>query len=195
MEMTKNILIVGVGGQGTILASRVLSQLLISRGYDIKVSEIHGMSQRGGSVITQVRFGEKVFSPIIATASADYILAFERLEAIRALPYLREGGHLIINDQIIDPMPVVTGVQEYPKDIDDFLKKSGIHHTLLPARGMALTAGNQKVVNMVLLGAWAKIWGLDLEEGKKVLTANIPPKLLQVNLVGFEMGYRAAKKA
>ncbi len=195
METTKNILIVGVGGQGTILASRVLSQLLISRGYDIKVSEIHGMSQRGGSVTTQVRFGEKVYSPIIAPASADYILAFEKLEALRALPFLKEGGHLIVNDQVIDPMPVVIGAQQYPKDIDAFLAKSGIHYTLLHARGMALKAGNAKAVNMVLLGAWAKIWGLDLEEGKGILEANIPKKFLEVNLVGFEMGYRAAERA
>lgn len=194
MEATKNILIAGVGGQGTILASRVLSQLLIARGYDIKVSEIHGMSQRGGSVITQVRFGEKVYSPIIAPACADYILAFEKLEALRALPYLREGGHIIINDQMIDPMPVVTGVMTYPQDIDAFLDVSGIHYTLLPARAMAIAAGNQKAVNMVLLGAWAGLWGLALAQGKEILAANLPAKSLAVNETGFEKGYQAVAK-
>ena len=113
--MQKNIMIVGVGGQGTLLASRILGNLLTSRGYDVKVSEVHGMSQRGGSVVTYVKYGDKIYSPIIDKGEADIILAFERLEALRALPYLKEGGTMIVNDRAVDPMPVITGACEYPE--------------------------------------------------------------------------------
>ena len=161
----QNILIAGVGGQGTVLTAKVLSRLLIKKGYDIKVSEIHGMSQRGGSVITQVRYGEKVASPIIAPATADYILAFEMLEAVRALPYLKEGGTIITNDREINPMPVVMGKAD--------------------------AAGNPKCLNMVMLGAWAKKAGFDAEECLAVVEENVPPKFLEVNKKGFMRGYNA----
>ena len=187
----KNILIAGVGGQGTVLTAKVLSRLLIKKGYDIKVSEIHGMSQRGGSVVTQVRYGEKVYSPIIEPASADVILAFEKLEAVRALPYLKEGGTVIANDREINPMPVVTGKCEYPRDLEDFLKGCGAEVCLFDAYIQAVTAGNPKCLNMVMLGAWAKKAGFDEDECLEVVAENVPPKFLEVNKKGFMRGYNA----
>jgi len=187
----KNILIAGVGGQGTVLTAKVLSRLLIKKGYDIKVSEIHGMSQRGGSVITQVRYGEKVYSPIIAPATADYILAFEKLEAVRALPYLKEGGVLIANDREINPMPVVMGKAEYPKDLAAFLEKISADTCVFDAYVQAVTAGNPKCLNMVMLGAWAKKAGFNVDECLAVVEENVPPKFLEVNKKGFMRGYDA----
>jgi len=160
----KNILIAGVGGQGTVLTAKVLSRLLIKKGYDIKVSEIHGMSQRGGSVITQVRYGEKVYSPIIAPGTADYVLGFELLEAVRAIPYLKEGGTLITNDREINPMPVVMGKAEYPRDLEAYLNDCGAEVCVFDAYVQAVAAGNPKCLNMVLLGAWAKKAGFDAVE-------------------------------
>lgn len=189
MSQTTNILIAGVGGQGTVLAARILSRLLIAKGYDIKVSEIHGMSQRGGSVITQVRFGEKVYSPIIEPGSADYLLAFEKLEGVRALPYLRQGGCLIVNAKEINPMPVTMGKMPYPSDLDDYLKSIDAKVTLFDAYSLALNAGNPKALNMVLLGAWAQAFGLKEEEGLKVIEDNVPAKFLDVNIEGFKKGY------
>ena len=187
----KNILIAGVGGQGTVLTAKVLSRLLIKKGYDIKVSEIHGMSQRGGSVVTQVRYGEKVYSPIIEPASADVILAFEKLEAVRALPFLKEGGTVIADDREINPMPVVMGKCEYPRDLEDFLKGCGAEICLFDAYIQAVAAGNPKCLNMVMLGAWAKKAGFDGDECLEVVTENVPPKFLEVNKKGFMRGYNA----
>ena len=129
--MTKNIMIVGVGGQGTLLASRILGNLVINEGYDVKVSEVHGMSQRGGSVVTYVKYGEKVFSPVIDEGEADIILAFELLEAYRALPYLKKGGKIIVNTQKIDPMPVITGAMQYPENIEGKLSQKVNQKNLL----------------------------------------------------------------
>ncbi len=185
----KNILIAGVGGQGTVLTAKVLSRLLIRKGYDIKVSEIHGMSQRGGSVVTQVRYGEKVFSPIIAPATADVILAFEKLEAVRALPYLKEGGAVIVNEREINPMPVVMGKAKYPADLESFLNCCGAEAYIFDAYIQAVAAGNPKCLNMVMLGAWAKKAGFDPEECLAVIEENVPPKFLEVNKKGFMRGY------
>jgi indolepyruvate ferredoxin oxidoreductase beta subunit len=187
----KNVLIAGVGGQGTILTARVLSRLLMKQGYDIKVSEIHGMSQRGGSVITQVRYGEKVYSPIIAPKSADYIIAFEKAEGLRALPYLNEGGTIIINEQEINPMPVVIGKAQYPRDIESFLDQCGAKVKRFNAHLFALNAGNAKCLNMVMLGAWAKDAGFDDKECLEIVAANVPPKFLEINKKGFMRGYNA----
>lgn len=187
----KNILIAGVGGQGTVLTAKVLSRLLIKKGYDIKVSEIHGMSQRGGSVITQVRYGEKVYSPIIAPGTADYVLGFELMEAVRAIPYLKEGGILITNDREINPMPVVMGKAEYPRDLEAYLKDCGAEVCVFDAYVQALAAGNPKCLNMVLLGAWAKKAGFDAEECLEVVAENVPAKFLEVNKKGFMRGYDA----
>lgn len=187
----KNILIAGVGGQGTVLTAKVLSRLLIKKGYDIKVSEIHGMSQRGGSVITQVRYGEKVYSPIIAPGTADFILGFELLETVRAMPYLKEGGTIITNSREINPMPVVMGEATYPRDLEASLRSCGADVCVFDAYTQAVAAGNPKCLNMVLLGAWAKKAGFTAEECLSVVEENVPQKLLEVNKKGFMRGYDA----
>jgi indolepyruvate ferredoxin oxidoreductase beta subunit len=153
--MNKKVMIVGVGGQGTLLASRILGNTVINEGFDVKVSEVHGMSQRGGSVVTYVKYGDKVFSPIIGKGEADIILAFEMLEAYRALPYLKKGGKIIVNTQKIDPMPVITGAMEYPENIENTLSEKA-DVTFIDALELAQKAGNFKAVNVVLIGVMAK---------------------------------------
>ena len=186
--MQKNIMIVGVGGQGTLLASRILGNLLTSRGYDVKVSEVHGMSQRGGSVVTYVKYGDKIYSPIIDKGEADIILAFEALEAYRALPYLRKGGKMIVNDQKINPMPVITGAMAYPEEICKTLS-SLVDLTSLDALSLAREAGNIKAVNVVLIGVMARSTDISYEEWVETIKATVPAKLLDVNLKAFDLGY------
>ncbi len=183
-----SIMIVGVGGQGTLLASRILGNTLISAGYDVKVSEVHGMSQRGGSVTTYVRFGEKVWSPIIERGGADIILSFELLEALRALPYLKPDGHIIVNTQQIDPMPVITGAAEYPHGIAEFLtSKAGV--TAVDALALAREAGSIKAVNIVLIGLLAKNTTIPRERWEETIRTTVPPKFLEINLKAFALGY------
>ena len=150
--MTKNIMIVGVGGQGSLLASKLLGWLLLNEGYDVKVSEVHGMSQRGGSVVTYVRFGEKVYSPIIDKGEADLIVSFEKLEAARYLEYLKPTGTIVVNTQEIDPMPVVTGAASYPADLIEKMKAAGAQVDAMDCLTLAREAGSEKGVNVVLLG-------------------------------------------
>ncbi|MCQ2440531.1 MAG: indolepyruvate oxidoreductase subunit beta [Clostridia bacterium] len=188
MSKTTNIMIVGVGGQGTLLASRILGNCVIGEGFDVKVSEVHGMSQRGGSVVTYVKYGEKVWSPIIDKGEADIILAFELLEAYRALPYLKSGGKIIVNDQKINPMPVITGVKEYPADILGKLKSS-VNVTSLDALSLAKQAGSIKAVNVVLMGVMAKNTSIPYEKWVETVKDTVPPKFLEVNLKAFETGY------
>lgn len=188
MSKTTNIMIVGVGGQGTLLASRILGNCVIGEGFDVKVSEVHGMSQRGGSVVTYVKYGEKVWSPIIDKGEADIILAFELLEAYRALPYLKKGGKIIVNDQKINPMPVITGVKEYPADILGKLKNS-VDVTSLDALSLAKQAGSIKAVNVVLMGVMAKNTAIPYEKWVETVKNTVPPKFLEVNLKAFETGY------
>ena len=185
---TKNIMIVGVGGQGTLLASRILGNAVISKGYDVKVSEVHGMSQRGGSVVTYVKFGDAVHSPIIDKGEADIILAFECLEAYRALPWLKKGGKMIVNDQMINPMPVITGAAEYPADI---LSKLGaaVDLTAVDALSLAREAGNAKAVNVVLIGVMAKNTEISYEDWIETIKATVPAKFLDANLKAFDLGY------
>ena len=186
--MNKNVMIVGVGGQGTLLASRILGNTVINEGFDVKVSEVHGMSQRGGSVVTYVRYGDKVFSPIIEKGGADIILAFEMLEAYRALPYLKKGGKIIVNTQEIDPMPVITGAMEYPKNIKKALYDSA-DAVFLDALSLAEEAGNFKAVNVVLIGVMAKSTDIPYEKWIETIKSTVPPKFLEVNLKAFELGY------
>lgn len=186
---TKNIMIVGVGGQGTLLASRILGNAVIRRGYDVKVSEVHGMSQRGGSVVTYVKFGDAVHSPIIDKGEADIILAFECLEALRALPWLKKGGKMIVNDQEINPMPVITGAAEYPESILDKLS-AAVDLTAVDALALACKAGNQKAVNVVLIGVMAKNTEIPYEEWVETIKTTVPAKFLEANLKAFDMGYR-----
>ena len=186
--MTKNIMIVGVGGQGTLLASRILGNTVINEGYDVKVSEVHGMSQRGGSVVTYVKYGDKVYSPIIDRGEADIILAFESLEAYRALPYLKKDGQIIVNTQQMDPMPVITGAMQYPENI---VEKIGAKANLktVDALNLAKEAGNIKAVNVVLIGIMAKSTDIPYEKWVETIKTTVPEKFLDVNLKAFELGY------
>lgn len=187
---TKSIMIVGVGGQGTLLASRILGNTVISQGFDVKVSEVHGMSQRGGSVVTYVRYGEKVHSPIIDKGGADIVLAFELLEAKRALSFLKKGGKMIINSQQIDPMPVIIGACEYPENIADELKEKA-QATVVDALSLAKKAGNQKAVNVVLIGVMAKNTDIPYKVWTDTIKNTVPEKFLEVNLRAFELGYNS----
>ena len=186
--MTKKIMIVGVGGQGTLLASRILGNTVINEGYDVKVSEVHGMSQRGGSVVTYVKYGDEVYSPIIDKGEADIILAFEMLEAYRAMPFLKKGGKLIVNTQEIDPMPVITGAMDYPKNIAEKLKEK-LDVTLVDALSLAEKAGNFKAVNVVLIGVMAKSTDIAYEKWIETIKTTVPPKFLDINLEAFNLGY------
>ncbi len=186
--MTKNIMIVGVGGQGTLLASRILGNTVINEGYDVKVSEVHGMSQRGGSVVTYVKYGDAVYSPIIDRGEADIILAFEMLEAYRAMPYLKNGGKIIVNTQEIDPMPVITGAMKYPTDIMQKMSDK-VHVIPVDALSAAISAGNQKSVNVVLIGVMAKSTDIPYEKWVETIKTTVPEKFLAVNLKSFDLGY------
>lgn len=186
--MTKSIMIVGVGGQGTLLASRILGNTVINEGYDVKVSEVHGMSQRGGSVVTYVKFGDAVYSPVIDRGEADIILAFEQLEAFRALPYLKKGGKMIANTQKMNPMPVVIGAAEYPENILDKIGGK-IDLVSVDALSLAEQAGNIKAVNVVLIGVMAKSTDIAYEKWVETIKATVPPKFLDVNLKAFDLGY------
>jgi len=184
-------MIVGVGGQGTLLASRLLGAAMLSQGYDVKVSEVHGMSQRGGSVVTYVKFGESVASPIIDMGEADFILAFEQLEAARWLGYLRPGGVLIVNTQRIDPMPVITGAAQYPQGVIEGLGGAQAEIQAVDALALARQAGSAKAVNVVLLGALARQMELPREVWLEALRATVKPQFVEMNLKAFELGYAA----
>ena len=185
---TKNIMIVGVGGQGSLLASKMLGSLLLSEGYDVKVSEVHGMSQRGGSVVTYVRYGSKVASPVIDRGEADFIVSFELLEAARWLPFLKEDGHIVTNIQQIDPMPVITGAAEYPEDLVGKMEKSGAKVDALDCVKLAEEAGSVKAVNLVLMGRLSHYFDLPEEAWMKALEANVPEKFLALNKKAFALG-------
>lgn len=185
---TKSIMIVGVGGQGTLLASRILGTVLINGGYDVKVSEVHGMSQRGGSVVTYVKYGDKVFSPVIEKGEADLILSFEELEGARWLPYLKKDGKLITNTQQINPMPVITGAASYPENIIEKLKASGANVTAEDALSAAEEAGSSKAVNVVLMGLLSKSMEFGEEVWEKAIEECVPPKALEINKKAFAIG-------
>ncbi len=186
-----NILIVGVGGQGTILASRILSWLAQEAGYDVKVSEIHGMAQRGGSVVTQVRMGRKVHSPLVTEGQADLILAFERLEALRWLPCLKPGGAMIVNDQAIEPVPVLMGLQEYPAQIIDRIRRKVPDTIAIDALTLARKCGSDKASNVVLMGVLARKMGFAKEKCLEALEKKVPPRFLKLNKKAFEEGWTA----
>lgn len=187
----KNILIVGVGGQGTLLASKIMGRVYLEQGFDVKVSEVHGMSQRGGSVVTYVRYGDKVWSPVIDKGEADIIISFEQLESARWLSYLKPGGVLISSTQKLDPAPVIMGQAEYPKDILDEISSLGIKVVSLPADELAEKAGSTRSANIVLLGASAKSQDIPKEVWLEAIKASVPPKTLEANLRAFELGFGA----
>lgn len=183
-----NIMIVGVGGQGTLLASRILGNVAIKQGHDVKVSEVHGMSQRGGSVVTYVKYGEKVYSPIIGRGEADIILAFEMLEAMRALPYLKKGGQMLANTQQMNPMPVITGAAKYPEDIEKKLAAK-INLKAVDALALAERAGTAKAVNVVLIGLLAKSMDVPKDVWLAAIRETVPEKFADLNIKAFELGY------
>ena len=183
-----NIMVVGVGGQGTLLTSRIIGKTALNAGFDVKLSEVHGMAQRGGSVVTFVRFGEKVSEPVVEEGEADVLVAFERLEALRYAHYLKKDGVIIVNEARIDPMTVVIGASEYPENIIDNLKKN---HKVYSINGgeVAKELGNSKVLNSVVLGLAAKFVGFDKEQWISVIEKTVPPKTIDINKQAFMQGY------
>jgi len=188
---TKNVMIVGVGGQGSLLASKLLGHLLMEQGYDVKVSEVHGMSQRGGSVVTYVRYGDKVFSPVIDKGEADFIVSFEVLEAARWLSYLKPDGQIVTSTQQIDPMPVITGAAQYPEDLVNKMLAAGAKVDALDCLALAEQAGSAKSVNLVLMGRLSKYFDFSDEAWQKSIEACVPAKFLELNKKAFELGKNA----
>ena len=186
---TVSVMIVGVGGQGSLLASKLLGRLLVDEGYDVKVSEVHGMSQRGGSVVTYVRFGDKVYSPIITDGEADIIISFEKLEAGRYANYLKKDGKIVVNTQQIDPMPVIIGAAEYPENILDELTTKGVSVDALDALSLANEAGSSKAVNIVLMGKASKYFDIPYEKWITAIENTVAPKFVEMNKKAFDLGY------
>lgn len=185
---TVNIMIVGVGGQGTLLTSRILGGIATMAGYDVKISEVHGMAQRGGSVVTYVRYGEKVAEPIVEEGTADVLIAFERLEALRYAHFLKKDGVIICNNQRIDPMPVAIGKAEYPDNIIENLEKK---HKVVSLNAMeeAKKLGNTRVFNTIIIGVAAKHMSFEKEKWEEVIRNTVPPKTVDINIKAFDTGY------
>ena len=192
MSETKNIMIVGVGGQGTLLTSRILGGIILTAGYDVKLSEVHGMAQRGGSVVTFVRYGEKVSEPIVEEGQADVLIAFERLEALRYAHYLKPDGVLIINDQRMDPITVVTGAATYPENIIEKLSKTYKVYSI-DASAEAIKLGNPRVFNNIILGLAAQHMDFSKEDWLKVIENTVPPKTIEINQKAFLVGLEYQK--
>ncbi len=186
---TTNILVVGVGGQGTLITSRILGNLALAAGYDVKLSEVHGMAQRGGSVVTHIRFGEVVHSPLVEIGQADIIVSFEMLEAIRWKHFLKEDGLMLVNTQEIDPMPVIMGAAQYPEDILEQLRTGGTKVIAIDALSLARELGNLKVVNTILLGLLARNMGISKEQWIETIKNTVPAKTIDINCAAFEKGY------
>ena len=190
--MTKNIMIVGVGGQGTLLASKMLGYVLLKQGYDVKVSEVHGMSQRGGSVVTYVRYGEKVYSPVIDKSEADVIISFEQLEAARWVEFLKKDGVIITNTQKMEPMPVITGAAEYPEGLIEQLTAAGAKVDAKDFLALAEKAGSSKAVNIALMGRFSTYFpDITDEQWQDAIEKNVPAKFLELNRKAFELGRNA----
>lgn len=191
MNKNMDILIVGVGGQGTLLASRILGNLALSQGYDVKLSEVHGMAQRGGSVVTHVRFGDKVYAPTVDAGGADIIIAFEKLEALRWIGKLKPEGKMFVNTQEIAPMPVVTGAMQYPSGIESKIADEVPGTVFVDALSLAKQAGNAKAVNTVLIGVLAKNMDIEKQSFLDAVKATVPERFLGINMVAFEKGYNS----
>ncbi|NLM74875.1 MAG: indolepyruvate oxidoreductase subunit beta [Clostridiaceae bacterium] len=185
----RSIMIVGVGGQGTLLTSRILGDVAVNRGLDVKVSEVHGMSQRGGSVVTYVKMGEKIYSPIVEKNEADILLCFEQLEALRWIDYAKKDGAVIVNTQMIDPMPVITGSAKYPENIIEKIKENYPNTISVPALEMAKACGSVKAVNVVMIGVMARRTGIDREIWLNAIKKIIKPQFVDMNIKAFNMGY------
>ena len=189
--MSTNVMIVGVGGQGSLLASKLLGHLLLHQGCDVKVSEVHGMSQRGGNVVTYVKFGDKVYSPVIDRGEADYIVSFEKLEAARWVEYLKPGGHIIVNTQQIDPMPVLTGQVQYPERLIERMREKGFQVDAVDGLALAEEAGSAKAVNLVLMGLLSRHFSFPVEAWQEAVEACVPKKVLELNRKAFALGREA----
>lgn len=185
---TMNIMVVGVGGQGTLLTSRIIGSVALNEGYDVKLSEVHGMAQRGGSVVTFIRFGERVCEPVVEAGDADILISFERLEALRYAHYLKKDGIIVLNDCRIDPMTVVTGSESYPDNVVDKLSEK---HKIFVVDGLniAKQLGNGKVLNSAVLGAAAKFIGFNREDWIKTIESTVPPKTIEINVKAFNKGF------
>jgi len=194
MREVTSVLLVGVGGQGTILAGTVLSNGLVASGRDVKTSEIHGMAQRGGSVSTQVRFGDKVHSPLIGRGGADFLVGFEMMEAARWIPFLKPGGRIVVNDLQIAPAPVLMGRAEYPKDLLDVLH-ARFGATIVKAGAIAEEIGVPRVMNMVLFGAFVEVSQLTDINWDIVIASTVKPAFLDANIAAYRAGRRAAREA
>ena len=186
---TRNIMIVGVGGQGSLLASKLLGRLLVDEGYDVKVSEVHGMSQRGGSVVTYVKFGDRVYSPVIEEGEADFIVSFEKIEAARYIRNLKKDGTVIVNTQQIDPMPVIIGSTTYPQAILDEISAKGVHVDAIDALSLASEAGSAKACNIVLMGRLAKYFDIPYEKWEAAIEKCVKPNFININKEAFRLGY------
>ena len=189
---TKNIMIVGVGGQGTLLASKMLGYVLLQQGYDVKVSEVHGMSQRGGSVVTYVRYGKKVYSPVIDKGEADVIISFEKLEAARWLEFLKKDGTIITNTQEVEPMPVITGAAAYPENLIEKMQAAGAKVDAKDFLSIAQEAGSAKAVNIALMGRLSTYFPeISDEQWQDAIEKIVPPKFLDLNRKAYEAGRNA----
>lgn len=188
---TKSIMIVGVGGQGSLLASKLLGRLLVDEGYDVKVSEVHGMSQRGGSVVTYVRFGDRVYSPIVDAGEADLIVSFEKIEAARWLPNLKPDGVIVVNTQQIDPMPVIVGTEEYPSGVLEEMTAAGARIDAIDALTLAEEAGSAKAANIVLMARVAKYFDIPYEKWISAIEKTVAPRFIALNKRAFALGYNA----
>ena len=188
MGDVKNIMIVGVGGQGTLLASRIIGHAIVQMGYDVKVSEVHGMSQRGGSVVTYVKYGDKVYSPIVDEGEADFIISFEKLEAARWLSFLKKGGKIITSTQEIDPMPVITGAAEYPTELVEKMEAKSIDILAVDALKLANEAGSPKATNVVLMGVLSRFMEFSDEVWQTAIEECVPAKFLEINKKAFNLG-------
>lgn len=186
---TTNIMIVGVGGQGSLLASKLLGALLVGEGFDVKVSELHGMSQRGGSVVTYVRYGDRVYSPLVDIGEADYIISFEKLEAGRYVDLLKKGGKIIANTQQIDPMPVITGAAEYPENILDIYREKSVFIDELDCLTLANQAGSSRTVNIVLMGRLARYLDIDYDKWIAAIESVVAPRFVEMNKKAFALGF------
>lgn len=189
MTNVKNILLVGVGGQGTILTSKILSKGFVENGYDVKMAEIHGMSQRGGSVTTQIRYGEKVYSPVIEKGTVDIIVSFEKTEALRWIDYLKKDGTIIVNDYEIHPVTVNTGAAKYPENVLEEYERAVDNVKVIKAHAIAEELGTSKCMNIVLLGALVKLFALEDINWKELIKTTVPAKAVDTNIKAFDRGY------
>lgn len=188
MSNLKSIMIVGVGGQGSLLASKLMGNVLLAQGFDVKVSEVHGMSQRGGSVVTYVKYGDKVTSPVIEKGEADVVVSFEQLEGARWLSYLKKGGKLIVSTQKTDPMPVIIGAAKYPEEIIEKMKTENIDVIAVDALSLAESLGNSKASNVVIMGVVSQILDFEEKYWQAAIEACVPAKFLELNKKAFELG-------